>query len=82
MSRKDLSKEDRELIAKYRKEKYKLSRIAKILGVHQSTVFREIKRNRTNLNECKVKEDEYDAEIAQMKYVARRTKLRGQYKNS
>ena len=60
MSHKYLTMNERNKIEVLLKEYYSVSKIAKIIGVHRSTIYREIKRcNATT----------YDASIAQKQYL-------------
>jgi transposase, IS30 family len=52
MAYKQLSQEERYEIAAMRKHRFSVARIAKELGRHRSTIYREIKRNRSVHDDC------------------------------
>lgn len=83
MKYKHLSQKEREEIYDLSQIGYKISKIAKILERHRSTIGNEIKRNSTSierkLNNSPKKKKHYLPDRAQMKYEGRRKKAKTSY---
>jgi IS30 family transposase len=65
-----LKREDRLLLGEMLEKRYSKARIAEILGVHRSTLYREIKRNR--LQNFASRNIDYLGSVAHRRYLKRR----------